>query len=147
MTLPPPPSRLSTPQALFQFPCQIIMSQIVFQKAPGGKPKMSDVFPLSGISGLSFYSTLLSHLLFFCLVLLLFLSLSFPFQKILQYFSLRDWLFLYGFCLAANRSKMVCGMCGIGIHICSHIALVFAVLHLYIFVFVFVSVHSFFILF
>ena len=35
---------------------------------------MSDVSPLSGISGLSFDSTLLSPLLFFCLVILLFLS-------------------------------------------------------------------------
>ena len=38
---------------------------------------MSDVFPLSGISGLSFDSTLLSPLLFFCLVLLPFLSYRF----------------------------------------------------------------------
>ena len=42
--------------------------------APEGRPGMSDVSPLSGISGLSFDSTLLSHLLFFCLVLLPFLS-------------------------------------------------------------------------
>ena len=35
--------------------------------------------PLSGISGLSFDSTLLSPLLFFCLVLLLFLSYTFFF--------------------------------------------------------------------
>ena len=34
-----------------------------------GRPGMSDVSPLSGISGLSFDSTLLSALLFFCLVL------------------------------------------------------------------------------
>ena len=38
---------------------------------------MSDVFPLSGISGLSFDSTLLSPLLFFSLVLLPFLSYLF----------------------------------------------------------------------
>ena len=38
---------------------------------------MSDVSPLSGISGLSFDSTLLSPLLFFCLVLLPFLSYRF----------------------------------------------------------------------
>ena len=44
---------------------------------PQGRPEMSDVFPLSGISGLSFDSTLLSPLFFFCLVLLLFLSYSF----------------------------------------------------------------------
>ena len=36
---------------------------------PEGRPGMSDVSPLSGISGLSFDSTLLSPLLFFCLVL------------------------------------------------------------------------------
>ena len=35
---------------------------------------MSDVSPQSGISGLSFDSTLLSTILFFCLILLLFLS-------------------------------------------------------------------------
>ena len=35
-----------------------------------GRPGMSDVSPLSGISGLSFDSTLLSPLLFFCLALL-----------------------------------------------------------------------------
>ena len=41
---------------------------------PEGGPGMSDVSPLSGISGLSFGSILLSTLLFFCLVLLPFLS-------------------------------------------------------------------------
>ena len=45
--------------------------------APEGRPGMSDVSPLSGISGLSFDSTLLSLLLFFCLVLLPFLSYLF----------------------------------------------------------------------
>ena len=44
---------------------------------PEGRPRMSDVSPLSGISGLSFDSTLLSPLLFFCLVLLPFLSYRF----------------------------------------------------------------------
>ena len=38
---------------------------------------MSDVSPLSGISGLSFDSTSLSPLLFFCLVVLPFLSYLF----------------------------------------------------------------------
>ena len=42
------------------------------QPSPKGRPGMSDVSPLSWISGLSFDSTLLSPLLFFCLVLLLF---------------------------------------------------------------------------
>ncbi len=45
--------------------------------SPEGRPGMSDVSPLSGISGLSFDSTLLSPLLFFCLVLLPFLSYCF----------------------------------------------------------------------
>ena len=40
-------------------------------------PGMSDISPLSGISGLSFDSTLLSPLLFFCLFLLPFLSYRF----------------------------------------------------------------------
>ena len=44
---------------------------------PEGRQGMFDVSPLSGISGLSFDSTLLSPLLFFCLVLLLFLSYLF----------------------------------------------------------------------
>ena len=44
---------------------------------PEEMPGMSDVTPLSGISGLSFYSQLLSPLLFFCLVLLLFLFYHF----------------------------------------------------------------------
>ena len=42
-----------------------------------GRPGMSDVSPLPGISGLPFDSTLLSPLLFFCLVLLPFLSYRF----------------------------------------------------------------------
>ena len=41
---------------------------------PEGRPEMSDVSPLSGISGLSFHSTLLSPLLFFCLVMFPILS-------------------------------------------------------------------------
>ena len=64
---------------------------------------MSDVSPLSGISGLSFDSTLFSPLLFFCLVLLLFLSYLFSacwpillndFENTLQHFSLKDILLL-----------------------------------------------------
>ena len=49
----------------------------VYVDAPEGRPGMSDVSPLSGISGLSFDSTLLSPFLFFCLVLLPFLSYLF----------------------------------------------------------------------
>ena len=44
---------------------------------PEGRPGMSDVSSLAGISGLSFDSTLLSPLLFFCQVLLPFLSYLF----------------------------------------------------------------------
>ena len=44
---------------------------------PEGRPGMSDVSSLSGISELSFDSTLLSPLLCFCLVLLPFLSYLF----------------------------------------------------------------------
>ena len=44
---------------------------------PEGRQGMFDVSPLSGISGLSFDSTLLSPLLFFCLVLFPFLSYRF----------------------------------------------------------------------
>ena len=118
---------------------------------PERRPGMSDVSPLSGISGLSFDSDLLSPLLFFYLVLLLFL-LSFSacssiflniFQKILQYFSLRD----RHFCMAPvlqlgeDRWSVVCAAC-------CHMALVFAVMHLYnILEFFIASVHSFFILF
>ena len=80
---------------------------------------MSDVFRLSGITRLSFDSTLLPPLLFFCRVLCLFLSCLFFcllahsdfFQKILQYFSLSDSLFLHVSCLAARRSKLVSGVC------------------------------------
>ena len=48
-----------------------------YDENPEGKPGMSDVSSLSGISGLSFDSTLLSPLSFFRLVLLLFLSYLF----------------------------------------------------------------------
>ena len=48
-----------------------------FFNSPEGRPGRSDFSPLSGISGLSFDSTLLSPLLFFCLVLLPFLSYRF----------------------------------------------------------------------
>ena len=91
---------------------------------------MSDVTPLSGISGLSFDSTLLPTLLLFSLSLLLFLSylffsacwsilLNFS-QKILQYFSLRDTLF----CMVSVQQlgevswSVVCAAC-------DHMALVF----------------------
>ena len=53
------------------------VSELCYVIPPEGRPGMSDVSPLSGISGLSFDSTLLSPLLFFCLALLPFLSYRF----------------------------------------------------------------------
>ena len=53
---------------LFLFVC---LSSFVY---PEGRPGMSDLTLLSGISGLSFESPFLSCLSFLCLVLLLFLS-------------------------------------------------------------------------
>ena len=51
---------------------------VILPKSPSALPRREagdvDVSPLSGISGLSFDSTLLSPLLFFCLILLPFLS-------------------------------------------------------------------------
>ena len=88
--------------------------------SPEGRPGMAVVSPLSEISGLSFDSTLLFPLLFLCLVLLLFRSYLFSacwpillnfFQKIVQYFLLRDRLFLCGSCIVARRSKLVGGIC------------------------------------
>ena len=89
--------------------------------------------PLPGISGLSFDSTLLSPLLFFCLVLLLFLSYLFSAcwpillnfsQKILQHFSSRDRLFCMAPVWQLEVSwSVVCAAC-------CHMAMVFAVMHL-----------------
>ena len=80
---------------------------------------MSDVSPVSGISGLSFDSSLLSRLLFFRLLPLLFLSClffscllahsSFFFfffffsRKFLRFFRLEMGFFWSGSCLAARR--------------------------------------------
>ena len=52
----------------------MVMVMIIFFFFPEGRPGMADVSPLSGISGLSFDSTLISPFLFFHLLLLLFLS-------------------------------------------------------------------------
>ena len=74
---------------------------------------MSYVPPLSGILGLSFDSTLLSPLLFFCLVLLPFLSYCFlptgPENS--SIFFVKREAFLYGSCLAVRRRQLVGGMC------------------------------------
>ena len=79
--------------------CQVHFNMFFFFLVSEGRPGVADVSPLSGISGLSFDSTLLSPLLFLCLVLLLFLSYLLllhtgPFyffffqKKIFKYFSL-----------------------------------------------------------
>ena len=72
---------------------------VVVLKTPEGRLGMSNVSPQSGIAGLSFDSTLLSHLFIFLpspvalSVFILFVGHS-PhfFQIILQYFSQRDSL-------------------------------------------------------
>ena len=86
------------------------------KSTPEGRPGMSDVSPLSEVSGLLFDSTSLSPLLFFCLVLLLFLSYFFcllvrssePFPENSSIFFVK---IMCGSCLAARRSKLVGGMC------------------------------------
>ena len=125
------------------------MEMRCYRKTPEGMLGMSDVSPLSGISGLSLDSIFLSPVLFLCLVLLPFLSFSacWPvllnfFQKILQYFSLKDRLFCMAplWQLGEISWLVVCAAC-------CHMTLVFAVMHLYnIFWFFIASVHSFFIL-
>ena len=55
----------------------VFIWRVLVRLAPEGRRGMSDVSPLCGISGLLFDSTLLSPLLFFCLVLLPFLSYRF----------------------------------------------------------------------
>ena len=78
-----------------------LFSTAVLDLAPKREARDVWCLPLSGISGLSFDSTLLYPLLFICLVLLLFLSSVFSacwsillifFEKILLYFSLRERL-------------------------------------------------------
>ena len=97
---------------------------------------MSDVFPMPGISGLSFDSTLLSPLMFCCLLPSLFLSSfylfcplanspDFFFQKILQYFheEIVFWVALVQQ-LGDDSWSVVCA-------VCCHMALAFAARHLY----------------
>ena len=102
---------------------------------PEGRPGMSDISPLSGISGLSFDSPFLSLLLFFCLVLLLFLpghfSANGPFslyfsRKLLKYFLPRVRLSCMALVeqLGDDRWQVVCASC-------SHMTLVFVIMHLY----------------
>ena len=68
---------LSLPTPFYSVLVSVAVFMILSIVSPEGRPGMSDVSPLSGISGLSFDSTLLSSLLFFCLVLLPFLSYRF----------------------------------------------------------------------
>ena len=83
---------------------------------PEGRLGMSDVSPLSGVLSLSFDSTLLSPLLFYCLVLLLFLSYLFCllvhsselFPENSSIFCVKREAFLYDSCSAARRS--MCSM-------------------------------------
>ena len=56
---------------------------------------MSDVNPLSGISGLSFDSLVLSPLLLFCLVLLPFLSSHFSANGPFSFFQEHSQTFLF----------------------------------------------------
>ena len=81
--------------------------------SPEVRPRMSDVSLLSGISGLSFDSTLLSSLLIFCVLPLLFLSClffcplaychdSFPPENS-SLFLVKRYAFWYGSCLSARR--------------------------------------------
>ena len=58
--------------------CPAAAAGIVFQLLPTRKPGMCDApLPVSGISGLSFDSTFLTPLLFFCLVIFALSVLSF----------------------------------------------------------------------
>ena len=118
---------------------------------PEGRPRMLDVSPVSGILGLSLDSTLLSPVLFFCLVLLPFLSYLFlpagPFSLTFsrKFFNIfrREIGFLYDSCLAAMRSKLVGGMCSVlpyATNICCYA-------FIYYFKIFIASVHSFSILF
>ena len=87
------------------------LSFTALDSVPEGGPKMFDVSFLSGLSELSFDSTLLSHLLFYCLLSLF--SFFFSFCLLAHYtnfFSekssiifVRRWAFWYGSCLAARR--------------------------------------------
>ena len=84
--------------------------------ATEGRPGMSDVSPLSGITGLSFDSTLLSPLFLlsspgtlFCLFSSCWRSLLTFLSKNSSIFSVQKELFLYGSCLAARRSQLVGG--------------------------------------
>ena len=83
---------------------------------------MSDVSPMSEISGLSFDSTLPSPFVLFCLLPLPYLSCLFSaywpilltfFQRILQYFSLRDRIFSIALLqqLGDDDWLMLCAAC------------------------------------
>ena len=97
-----------------------------------GQTVPQSVSPLFGISELSFDSALLSPLLFFCLLLLLFLCCLFSaywpilltyFQKFFQYFSLRDRLFGTALVQRLGDDTWLVACC--------RVVLVFAIMHLY----------------
>ena len=110
---------------------------------------ITDIKLLSRVSGLSSDSRFLSPILFFCLVILLFLSCHFsangPFSffspKTLKYFSLRVRLF----CMALVEQLGDDGRWYVQLA-AIYMALVFAIMHIYtnLFLFFIVSVHSFF---
>ena len=87
-------SYLSLPPTIC--PVIIFISPPTLSFAPEGRPGMSDVSPLSAISGLSFDFTLLSPLLFSCLALLLFLSYLFlPASPFFWFFSPRKFFSIF----------------------------------------------------
>ena len=107
---------------------KLLTSSVSQRKVPDGRPGMSYVSAPSGISGLSSESTLPSPLLFFCRVLLLFLSFFFslPYLHILlPFFSVT---ICFGMApvqrLGEVSWSVVCAAC-------CHMTLVFAVMHLY----------------
>ena len=115
--------------------CSLVPLVCSLRYPEGGRGSLMSS-PLSWISGLSFGSILLSPLLIFCLLPLLFLScilsaywpirLTFPPKKILQYFSLRYWLFGVAIVwwLGDDSWSVVCAAC-------CHVAQVFTTMRLY----------------
>ena len=104
------------------------------QKSPEGRPGMYDVPPLSEISGLSFDSSFLSPLSFFCQVLLLSLSCHFSANGPTFFSPDNSLIFvcyeLGFFCMALVEQlgddswKVLCAAC-------CHVVLVFSVMHLF----------------
>ena len=129
--------------------------KLVFYLHCWPRREASDVWchpPVWNLSAVIWFPFPISSLVFFCLVLLLFLSCHFSangpfswpfFQKTVKYFSLRVRLFCMALVeqLGDDRWSVVCADC-------CHMALVFAMMYLYkIFKFYIVSIHSFIIYF